>query len=105
MKFVVKRKKNVHWVENVRELFLHLLSREEKRFDEKGVSRIEKGDSNKISEIMEMSRVYRTKLKIYIVQPGLSKEKASEDQLSLLGVTENYLKETYLIPLEVIGSE
>lgn len=96
--------KNFHWIENISNLFIHLLSREEKRFDETGVSRIEKGDADKIYELMEMSRVYRSKLKVYIVQPGLSKDKISENQLRLLGVTENFLKETYLIPLEVIGS-
>ena len=40
-----------------------------------------------------------------MVQPGLSKWKASEEQLELLAVTDIFLKETYLIPLTIIGSD
>lgn len=42
---------------------------------------------------------------IYIVQPGLSKSNNTEQQLTLLGVTETYLMERALIKLKVIGSE
>jgi hypothetical protein len=42
--------------------------------------------------------------RIFIVQPGLSKGRAGEDQLALLAVTELYLQETYAIPLGVIAS-
>lgn len=96
--------KSIRWLINPRELFLHLPRREEKRRLEGNVSRIERGDADKIDEIFEKSDVYRTQLKIFMVQPGLSKEKASKEQLELLAVTENYLKETYLIPLTIIGS-
>jgi hypothetical protein len=97
--------KSIRWLINSRELFLHLLRREEKRRLERKATRIETGDGDRIDEIFEKSDVYRTELKIFMVQPGLSKEKASQEQLELLAVTENYLKETYLIPLTLIGSE
>ena len=96
--------KSVRWYEHPRELFLHLLRREEKRLDEENATRLEKGSSDDIDEIAEKSLVYKTELHIFIVQPGLSKSKASLAQLDLLGVTENYLKEMYLIPLTVVGS-
>jgi hypothetical protein len=63
------------------------------------------GDSDKIDEIFEKSSLYKTELKIFIVQPGLSKAKASEEQMELLAVTESYLKETYRLPFIVIASE
>ena len=44
-------------------------------------------------------------LKIFIVQPGLSKAAVSRAQLELLGVTENYLKETFAVPFGVIASK
>ena len=97
--------KSIRWMQNIKDLFFHLLRREEKRLDENSVSRIEKGDFDKIEEILEKSSVYRTELAIFIVQPGLSKAKASSEQLELLSVTESYLKETYMIPFGIIASE
>lgn len=97
--------KSIRWMENPRELFLHLLRREEKRQDEDNTSRIEVGDSDLIEEIAEKSMVYRTQAKVFMVQPGVSKKKVSPEQLELLSVTESYLKETYLIPFSIIASE
>ncbi len=96
--------KSIHWIEKPTELFHHLCLREEKRQDEKGGTRIETGDLDKILEIKNMTKVYRTELKIFIVQPGLSKKRISPSQVDLLGVTENFLMDTYLIPLGVIAS-
>jgi hypothetical protein len=55
--------------------------------------------------ISQLSRVSEVKLRIFIVQPGLSKSDASPQQLQLLGVTENYLKETHQLPFFVIGGD
>lgn len=41
---------------------------------------------------------------VSIVQPGLSKEKVSDDQLALLGVTENHLFEMFEVPFSIIAS-
>lgn len=41
---------------------------------------------------------------IFIVQPSISKSNVSEDILNLLGVTENYIKETTGIDLKVFCS-
>ena len=43
-------------------------------------------------------------LSIFIVQPGLSRSKASNEQLELLSVTDNYLLETYKLPFSIIAS-
>jgi hypothetical protein len=44
------------------------------------------------------------KLRVFIVQLGLSRSQASPEQLSLLSVTEKFLLETYDVPFGVIGS-
>ncbi len=97
--------KGIRWAENSRELFLHLLRREEKRLHEDSESRIEKGNQDAIEEAGEKSLIYRTRYHVYIVQPGLSKKDASRQQLDLLSVTESFLKEMYLIPLTIIASD
>lgn len=44
------------------------------------------------------------KLKVFVVQPGLSKALASNGQLMLLAVTERFLSDTYEIPFCVFCS-
>jgi len=87
-------------------LFKHLIQRESRRASNGKNSRFEKGTIENLALVKEKSkRFYKTDFKIYIVQPGLSIERASEQQLELLAVTENHLLETYKIDLEVIASE
>jgi len=72
----------------------------------KDIKKIEKGSKKEIGILKEKSkRAYITTLDITVVQPGISKSKISREMLELLGVTANYLKETYRINLNVIGSE
>lgn len=69
-------------------------------------NRIEVGSIKEIGLLKEKSRkAYKSKFKIFIVQPGLSRNNASEQQLELLAVTENHLMETYRIQFGVIGSD
>ena len=100
--------KSNRWMEKVfekpDEIFLHLLRREIKRIDAQQPSRIEVGSKDTLETLKTKCRSCPIEMKIYIVQPGLSKFKVSDDQLELLGVTENYLLETYKLPLLVIGS-
>ena len=98
--------RSVRWMgkENF-ELFDHLLRREALREDQKEVSRFERGDKDELWQIKEMSGDIPVELKIFIVQPGLSRLKASTEQLMLLSVTENYLMEVYQVPFEVIASD
>lgn len=96
--------KSIHWMEEPTELFAHLLRREPRREKGREMSRFEKGGQDEIFEIMEMSRVYAVEMKIFIVQPGMSRAGATPDQLELLSVTENHLMETYQLPFGVIAS-
>ena len=96
--------KSVHWQVDPPELFRHLLRREGMRATS-GPSRLQHGSQADLLRLQAMSRVVHVSLSIFIVQPGLARTEATLDQLQLLAVTENYLMDTYEIPLTVIGSE
>jgi hypothetical protein len=99
--------KSIAWIsshEKSTDLFTHLLRREARRQDTGGGSRFERGDSELLSMIREVSRLCPVSLKIFVVQPGLSKAQVSREQLELLSVTETYLMETYRLPFGVIAS-
>jgi hypothetical protein len=98
--------KSIWWMyspEKRTELFTHLLRRVA-RDREAGMSRYEVGDDELLQTIREMSHLCPVSLRIYIVQPGLSKANVTRDQLELLSVTENHLLETFQIPFGVIAS-
>ena len=95
--------KNIHWKEHPRRLIQHMLRREGIRRDKKLRSRVLRGDTEKLFDILEACLVMAVDMKITIVQPGLSKSNSSNAQLELLAVTENYLNETCELPLTVVG--
>ncbi|MHB9838302.1 DEAD/DEAH box helicase [Paraburkholderia terrae] len=99
--------KSISWLQNQlrhTELFVHLLRRDPKIHKGVELSRYQTGDQDLLATIRNRSRVAEMKLRVFIVQPGLSRFKATPDQLSLLSVTENFLLETYGVPFGVIGS-
>jgi superfamily II DNA or RNA helicase len=98
--------KSVNWkFKESREFFEHLLRRETKKRQGKSCSRIELGSKEKISYLKEIARKqYPVEFEIFIVQPGLSSTNPSKEQLSILGVTNSYLKGKANINLTVIGS-
>lgn len=67
-------------------------------------TRFERGTEAQLLQIRDMSRQAEVKLKIYIVQPGVSKSRVSNEQLRLLAVTENFLSDTYAIPFAMMCS-
>jgi superfamily II DNA or RNA helicase len=99
--------KSITWIsspEKRTELFTHLLRREARRQEMGASSRYELGDGDLLHTIREMSHLTHMSLKIFIVQPGVSKAAATRAQLELMSVTENYLLETYQISFGVIAS-
>lgn len=99
--------KSIFWMclpEKRADLFAHLLRREARRQETGISSRHEVGDGELLQTIREMSHLCAMSLKIFVVQPGLSKSRATREQLSLLSVTENYLMETYQVEFGVIAS-
>ncbi|WP_325099419.1 hypothetical protein [Burkholderia contaminans] len=99
--------KSISWLQNQlrhTELFIHLLRRDPKIRKGVAFSRYQTGDREMLAAIRNQSRTAALKLRVFIVQPGLSRSKVSPEQLSLLSVTENFLLETYGVPFGVIGS-
>ena len=88
--------KSITWIsspEKKSDIFTHLLRREAMRQEDGGPSRFEVGGCDLLQTTREMSRLCPVKLSINIVQPGVSKARATRDQLLLLSVAENYLLE------------
>lgn len=96
--------KSVKWLEKTTDLFTHLMKRSPRKRGGQNGTRYELGTESDLFRIRKKAERQRVFLKIYIVQPGLSKTHATRDQLELLAVTENYLLETFAVPLLVIGS-
>ncbi len=99
--------KSIRWKHRSGDEFInHLLRRETKI--RKGVecSRLEKGTKD---DLWKLLRIAKKKIpiewEVFIVQPGASKGTMSDDILTLLGVTENYLMEIAGIRLSVITSK
>lgn len=94
--------KSIQWLSRRYRIFTHLI----RRSQETNVGGFERGSKELALELRNKCKsFYQMKFFIYIVQPGLSKEKVSQDQLKILGATETYLKETYMIPFTVIASK
>ena len=99
--------KSISWMispEKRSDVFTHLLRREALRQEAGASTRIEVGDEELLLAIREMSRQVPVTLKVFIVQPGVSKAAVTPDQLRLMSVTETYLLETYQLPFAVIAS-
>lgn len=99
--------KSVHWkYKEGKEFVNHLLRRETKRRKGKTCSRLEVGHRHDLEKLLSIAKKeIPVEYEIYIVQPAISKENSTEDMLTLLGVTDNYLKEIAGINLKIIGSE
>jgi superfamily II DNA or RNA helicase len=99
--------RSVLWLHNKdrrTDLFAHLLKREALRIEGGRSTRFEVGAKERLIQIRDMSRTCRVTLRVFIVQPGLSKAEAADHQLALLGVTEKFLQETFQVPLKVYCS-
>lgn len=99
--------KSICWKhKNGDEIFGHLLRREVKRKSGVECSRIEKGSREDLERLKQIAkRNIPIEFEIFIVQPALSKAAASEEILTLLGVTDNFLMELAHIKLSVIVSD
>jgi len=95
---------SIRWLEKPRDLFTHLMRREPRCYKGKEGTRYEVGSEEDLLRIREKAAVQPVSLRVFIVQPGLSIAAASKEQLELIAVTENYLLETFAVPLEIVAS-
>lgn len=98
--------KSANWkYKEAEELVDHMLRREVKREGGTESSRIQKGDKETLVKLLKLAKKkVPVEYSIYIVQPGVSKESVSDEILTLLGVTDSYLKDKTGIDLQVITS-
>lgn len=98
--------KSVHWKhKDGAEFINHLLRRETKNRNGQTCSRLEVGTKKDLEKLLSIAKKeIPMEYEIFIVQPGFSKATATNEILTLLGVTENYLKEVAGINLKVISS-
>jgi hypothetical protein len=99
--------KCISWMsspERQTDMFTHLLRRDARRVAAGGPTRFELGTPDMLRTILEVSRTNPVLVRVFMVQPGVSRTSASPAQLELLSVTENHLMETYQLPLRIIAS-
>lgn len=99
--------KSIHWKHKKgSEFFEHLLRRKVKSRNGQERSRLEKGTHNDLERLMVLAKNRKPmSFKVFIVQPSLSVQNTSVPIMTLLGVTENYLKEVANIDLGVIVNQ
>ncbi|OIN57168.1 hypothetical protein BLX24_21575 [Arsenicibacter rosenii] len=99
--------KSYHWKhKEPKELFDHMLRRLTKTYKGNTCSRLEKGSEEELIKLLtKVKKSFPLELKVYIVQPGISPRLVTQEQLTLLAVTENHLMKQANIPLTVIGSK
>ena len=99
--------KSANWkYKEAEELVEHMLRREIKREGDNECSRIQKGDKETLTKLLKLAKKkIPVSYSIFIVQPGASKAGVSEEILTLLGVTDSYLKDKTGIDLRVITNE
>lgn len=96
--------KSIRWMEYPVRILKRIRKREKDRILAGLPTRFECGNLGLIRDYMNRWKVMDRKYKVWIVQPGLRKEKIESKQLDLLAATENFLLDTYGASLEVIGS-
>ena len=95
--------KSIHWKhKKSQEFFEHLIKRENKSL-KNNCSRLEKGAMADLERYLEIAKkIIPIEFEMFIVQPGTTKTKISDEILTLLAVTENYIKEMSNIKLNII---
>lgn len=99
--------KSINWKhKSGYDFFERLLKREVKTKDGKERSRIERGSKEDLERLLHIAKNKKPmKFEIFIVQPGMSKQDTSPEIMTLLGVSESYLKEVGGVNLGVIVNE
>ncbi|MDP3230266.1 MAG: DEAD/DEAH box helicase family protein [Acidovorax sp.] len=90
--------RSIVWLHNRdrrKDLFSHLLKRNEQRVDVGRPTRFEVGNDTRLIQLRDLSKRCELRLSVFAVQPGVSQAKVSPSQLTLLSVADRFLQETY----------
>ena len=94
--------KSVEWKKDYTNLISRIKKREQ---NSKARTKFEVGSYQELETIKNMMYFYGFEIRLYIVQPGLSKSIISDEISKLLSCTKFYCKQTYNIPLKIICSK
>jgi len=97
--------KSIKWKHGGLDALIEHIKQREQSWQKDNHTRFIKGDFSELASLKRFSRFAKQKFKVSVVQPGLSKQKASDDIIQLIGCTENYLVKTSDAELEIICSE
>lgn len=89
---------------NPDELFEHLERRETVQYRNRRPTRFEKGDPKDFRKLRRRLRRFQCKFEVFVVQPGLSKQKMTPEASTVLGAADLYIREFTGVPLIVIAS-
>ena len=96
--------RNRKWRDDIDRLFVHLANREKSRLKDHAVSRFERGNFKLLQAMRFEARSLFPEIRVFIVQPGLSKSDVTADQCEVLGTAKLYLHETVGITFVAVGS-
>jgi superfamily II DNA or RNA helicase len=77
--------------DNLDRFFNHLVNREKMRLKKHKVSRFERGGIKELIRLRALSRSAHIKFRVFIVQPGVTRDKTTSDQRDLVGSTLQFL--------------
>lgn len=92
------------WKWQFRELCKHVVAREKSLRKPYRDSRFLAGEMKEINRFLALSRFKPIHAQIVVVQPGILKDKLTDDQTTVLAAAQAFLKETVDVDLDVICS-
>ncbi len=96
--------KSAAWRRHPESMIRRLLARERNRLSKSRASGFEKGDANDLLRLLSELPSLSVQMQIVLAQPGLSRSRASANQLELLAATVTYARETSASRVEILGS-
>jgi len=97
--------KCIRWKHNGMEYLVDHMKRREDSWQKENKTRFIKGTMSDVNKLKKFARLAKKFVfEVSIVQPGLSKDKVSDDIIQLLGSTEDYLIKTSGATFNVISS-
>lgn len=94
--------RSAKWKWKFKDLCRHILAREKRLAKPERPTRFLEGAPATLNRFMKVSRFKEIRPEVIIVQPGLSRERHTPDQVSILASAYSYLKETIGVDLDVI---
>lgn len=96
--------KSTKWISNPKNIFNHLLVRESIRLNKNGLTRYEVGNNKVVLELKNKLKVYTVLFEIFIVQPGVDKQKITHEMHQILCACESFINDTTGVQVKLIAS-